>query len=305
MRFRDLLYVTTIYEENSFTRAAEKLYVSQSALSQRIRHLEAELNIVLFIRKNNKIEPTSACHTFVEDGKAIIQAAETLRAKMKSIALSKAYSLKIGVSSFYNKYLLSQIIPCVEEALPEVTIDITEEPSNTIEQLVSNGLLDICLVPIPLQTKNLEYETVYKEEIMVAIPSSHPLNDIQISPNVGGFSSIELGQLKDCPFIMLDQPRFWARGLELCDEAGFAPFIAHKTKVWDNVREFAEKAMGVGFVSSFIANNDRANTNLRYYRIHSSLRYRPYVAAYRDKQALTRTGMDFIGKLRDVLEEHC
>ena len=106
MTYKDILYVITIYEEGSFSAAARKLYISQSALSQAIRKLETEFGMELFLRSGGSSEPTKACHIFVEQGRQVLQVWNQFESEMHIYAKRKQSDLSIGMPALLLKNLL-------------------------------------------------------------------------------------------------------------------------------------------------------------------------------------------------------
>ena len=114
--------VRAVMQEKNFSRAAEKLYISQPALSQAIKRLEQEYHIVLFTRGSNSTNPTSAGQHFLEYGENVLHAHEILENKMSQLSSEHEECLSIGVSQFYGCHHLSRFLPVFQARCPSVTI---------------------------------------------------------------------------------------------------------------------------------------------------------------------------------------
>lgn len=111
MYIKTIKYVAAIAQEGSFSKAAEKLYISQPALSKCIKKLEDELNTPLFERKGNILELTAAGEVFVQDASSILQLYEKMLRRIANLANMYEDTVHFGISPFYSKYYLSRILP--------------------------------------------------------------------------------------------------------------------------------------------------------------------------------------------------
>ena len=127
MTYKELLYVTTIFDEGSFSAAAKKLYISQSALSQTVRKTEQEFGLVLFSRNGIRAEPTKAGQYFIEQGRNVLQAWDEFDRKLHFYAESSQFEMTVGLPAGLVKNLLPFVIPRFEETHPNVKLNIIEE----------------------------------------------------------------------------------------------------------------------------------------------------------------------------------
>ena len=124
MEFRELTNILTIAEEGSLSKAAEKLFVSQSSLSQFLTKLEQEIGSPLFFRAKGELTLTPAGKLYVEAAKKVIQIQKELYQNIAS--LDKRGHISVGVTSNFGLRMLSEIIPQFKALYPEVTIEISE-----------------------------------------------------------------------------------------------------------------------------------------------------------------------------------
>lgn len=143
MDLKQLEYVVTIAEEGSFARAARKLYISQSALSQCLSRLtQAEQLPPLFYKEHNELRLTDAGRIYINGAKTILrlaaQADETAQGRCTSIRLSIA---PIGEFSF-----LTQVLPRFKEEFPDISLNIQYLPSTDARKLLADGVIDLAFV---------------------------------------------------------------------------------------------------------------------------------------------------------------
>lgn len=102
---------------------------------------------------------------------------KNLITKATNIIHTEQEHLRIGISSFYSSHFLHRIIPFFLQKYPRVTLDIIEKESHLLEEDTINSNLDLCMTPSPILHKELEYQTIYQEQILFALPKNHMLNE--------------------------------------------------------------------------------------------------------------------------------
>jgi len=295
LQLHEIQYVLTIAKEHSFSKASRQLFISQPALSQSIKRLENELNIPLFTRENNSVQLTAAGKIFVEEGYKIINLSTNLITKMSNIINIKEGNLSLGISPFYSNIFLPRIIPTFMHHFPAITLEILEEDSYMLEDDTVNGKVDFCMTPLPILHKDLEYEVVYQEQILFALPKNNNLNEKNIPALSDGIPFIDLRLVKNEPFIFFTKKqKFTEMGMRLCSDAGFIPAIIFKTTNWNTIIDLIATGMGVGFVPEILVNRTSSNKNLSYYRIMAENTTRLYAVAYKKGTALSNAAKDFI-----------
>src|SRR5450830_1008844 len=181
MDFKQLRYFVAVYEEGHVGRAAERLSISQPALSQQIRQLEQNLDVSLFERSSKRLLPTLAAHTLYNHALPLIdgmqQAVEALR-NFKGQALR---TLAIGVLQTVHTSLVPQMY---------------ELTGIEIERRLLNGSLDIGISYLPPRQPGLHGVLLYEDELKVVIPEDHPLRE---------FKKVSLTQAAELPMLLLGE----------------------------------------------------------------------------------------------------
>lgn len=295
MQLRDIQYAVTIGRELSFSKAAEKLFISQPALSQSIRRLEKELGTPLFVRKHHHVHLTSAGELFMKEGGHILASSERLKQQVANIANHQAERVRFGISPFYSKFYLPHIIPLFNRRHPSISLDIVEMPSAILERMIMAGELDFCMIPLPITHQEIECQPVYQEQILFAIPGNHPLNEVVTPAMSTGMPFIDLALARDAPFVFLKkEQKFTSMGMRLCQEAGFQPNVVFETMNWETVNALVSTGMGVGFVPELLVGTTKIGEAPTYCRIIAENTTRPYVVANKIGRPLTPTAMKFI-----------
>lgn len=174
MDTRYLTYILTIAEEKNMTKAAKKLYVSQSSLSQYLTKLEQEIGTPLFFRTRGELVLTPAGRLYAEAAKKVIRIKRQLYRDMAG--LENRGHITIGVTSQFGLEMLTELIPPFKTCFPNVTVEITESNVPALTRLIKEENID-CAIMALNDTEAFDQEQVdvlRREEVYWAIPRSHP-----------------------------------------------------------------------------------------------------------------------------------
>lgn len=221
---RQLRYFVEIADSGSFSAAAERLFVAQSALSRQIKELEIQLQTPLFERTARQPRLTAAGEAFYPRARNLL--VELLKASEMATQVGNGQlgTLRLSHSSTVPMSgVLLQGISTWLERCPGVSMDIAKLSSEAQLEEIADGRLDVGLLRLPVlrQREGVRVVPLYTEPLVLAVPPHHPLAHRD--------APVELAQLKDEAFISIPHPQ---RGglsylsAELCMRAGFFPKAA-------------------------------------------------------------------------------
>ena len=168
MELRHLRYFIAVAHESSFTRAAERLHISQPPLSQQIAQLEDELGTRLLVRTSRRVELTAAGIAFLDHAKAILERVEHARSEARAIASGSAGRLDIGLSGSLLLGPLPQLIAAYRRSHPAVDVVLHEmTPAVQLEGLLDRKLA-LSLSRTALDDETLVSEMVWPDPVVVA-----------------------------------------------------------------------------------------------------------------------------------------
>lgn len=166
MDLRQINYFMRVFEEKSFTRAAERIHVVQPALSRQIALLEEELNAKLFVRGPQGVEPTLAATRLYDGVMPVIDMLANIRKEIRSLAGSKMTGkFSCGFPPHFSGAFVGKVVGEYIQEFPDVQIQIVEDFSASLTELVSKGVLDFALGTIPEERSGLAVEFVYTDEV--------------------------------------------------------------------------------------------------------------------------------------------
>ena len=171
MDFRQLQMFNAVVENAGFTAASQQLHVAQSAISRKIKLLEEELGQPLFNRVNKRIFITPAGETLLRHTRRIFQELQHASLEISELTAMKRGVLRIGSGMSACMYLLPLVIEKFQARHPKVKVEVMTGPSEKVISQIRNNLLDIGVVPLPLESTDLQIVPLAKEEmVLVASP---------------------------------------------------------------------------------------------------------------------------------------
>jgi DNA-binding transcriptional LysR family regulator len=182
MDLRQIMYFMWVYEENSFTRAAQKAGVVQPALSIQVKRLEEEFGVQLFERGSRGVEPTAFGRSFYELCAPIRRDVGLARSKMLELAHSDQSmgKLRCGFPPTFFKAIISDIVPNFLEHHPKIELELKEGYARSLSEWLMKGELDFAIGSWSVDLAGLEYSMIHEEEIVLI--SGAPIAGEQFEP---------------------------------------------------------------------------------------------------------------------------
>lgn len=251
MNDRELIYVKTIAETKSISKAAQKLFIAQPSLSQAIQKIEDDLGTKLFIRKHDGISLTMAGEKYYLAATEILNIYDDYKNEVTYINDLKRGRVTIGITVYMGTYLLPKLLPMFAEEFPNIEIYIKELDSVNMEKSLLDGTIDFAVMHThPLKNSEpLNHEVLYKDPFMIVTQKNHPLSQYAKKVPDSHHSSIDLNLFKDEKFIMLRKDK---RIRQVCDiifhRAGINPATCLTLQSYESARRLASTGYGVTMI---------------------------------------------------------
>ena len=178
MTITQLKYVLAVAENQNFTKAAEKTFVTQPTLSMQIQKLEDELDILIFDRSKKPIELTDIGSKIVTQARNIVNEANRIADIVDQQKGFIGGEFKLGVIPTVMPTLLPMFLRNFINRYPKVKLKIEELPTETIIERLEEGLLDAAIAATPLHLENIKERPLYYEPFVAYVPANHPLNSV-------------------------------------------------------------------------------------------------------------------------------
>nr|WP_308210258.1 LysR family transcriptional regulator [Amycolatopsis iheyensis] len=217
MELRQLRYFVTVAEELHFGRAAERLHIVQPAVSQQVRRLERSLGVGLFDRTTRSVVLTEAGQRFLPHARAVLSAADRAADSVSEFRASGSL-VRLGTSEGLGDRLDS-LLGAFARLAPSAALELVHAPTAQRLERVRDGSLDATIVRGSWPSSDLDLTPLWMDEVLVALPSSHPL----ASSAVVSFASLASLPARLSP-PSRNRPLF-ELVVSCCRSAGFEPVL--------------------------------------------------------------------------------
>lgn len=242
-----------VSRHNSFSKAAQELYMTQSAVSQSISKLERELAIQLFNRTSKGVVLTTEgalLHEHVKSALGIIQSAEDKLSEYKALETGE---LRIGVGDTISRYFLLPYLERFHEKYPGITLHILNRTTSEITDLIKSGKADVGFCNLPVQDEQLE--VIPCKEIQDTFVCGEKYKELTEKP-------VSLDNLMKLPLIFLERKSNSRMFVEnFLEKHGYQVAPVFELGSYDLVLEFTKINLGVScvikeFASDYLARGD-------------------------------------------------
>jgi DNA-binding transcriptional LysR family regulator len=292
MELRHIRIFVTLAEELHFGRAARKLRVAQSAVSQTLRALEDEMGVALLARTKRSVSLTPAGRQFLGYARASLSQLEQGAAAARHVAQGDEGELRLSFTLMSALTALPRVVARFQRAYPRVRLRLT--PGGSVEQLdaIRQGRCDVGFMPFKQDVAPLESEVVARAALVAILPARHALTRE---------TSLELAQLAQEPFIFLKQqsePQVYEYFRSHCAKAGFEPRVIMEIEHVEALLSFVAAGIGVSCAPSLVE-------RVRFHGVKTVPllpEIRAVISAVWRPQGLPATATRFLEELRAELE---
>ncbi len=241
MELRHLRYFLAVAEELNFTKASEKLFISQPPLSRQIKELENELGAKLFERNNKKVILTEAGKYFKKEIVCQLLDLESIVLKTKKISQNVNGEFRIGYISSTFSTKISELVKFLTEKYPFLRIKLFEV--STAKQIVAleQNKLDLGIIRAPLISTKIVSRLWFKDTYSLVFNNS-------VNKNVHCLLDV-----KDTIFVFFNKdyaPIYYNSLVEICSQEGFVPNVVHESNNINSIIQLVRNGLGVSIVPS-------------------------------------------------------
>jgi DNA-binding transcriptional LysR family regulator len=240
MKTKKLYYLITIEKEASLSKAAKKLSVSQPALSKFLAGAEVRLGTPLFQRSDRHLTPTPQGCAVLESARKILDVQDRMMSNIRMVSGLQRITIRLATAPNRGAMLYSRIYNRFSRHFPSVKLGLTELYASGQAEAVRRGQVDIAIGTGDFSDEVEDYAFA-QEEILVSLPSAHPL---------ASAAKIRVNNLKESAFL-LQSPEHSIRRIadRLFKEAGISPLIVFESGDVLLLDSLMHQGVGVGFVS--------------------------------------------------------
>lgn len=241
--FRQLQYFVTLAEELHFGRAANRLQITQPALSKQIAGLEKTIGVQLLFRTKRTVELTHAGQTFLQQAHQLLSQKETAIQLTRRTGDGDIGHLSIGFTQTATQTVLPTLLRDFLQRYPKVEIGMAELATEAQVTALNQDEIDIAFLHPPIDQRGLQVYSILQEHFVAVLPPQHPL---------GSYDTVPLEALAHEPLIIhprKEGPALYDGFLRVCQMAGFQPQIIKESISLQTRLCFVAAGIGITFVS--------------------------------------------------------
>jgi DNA-binding transcriptional LysR family regulator len=252
-----LHYFIAVAEELHFSRAAQRLCISQPPLSQQIRGLEDELGVKLFERTKRQVQLTQAGKVFLDRSYQVLAQLEQAIEATQQIGRGEVGRLAIGFVGSATYTVLPEILRVFRSQFPAVELRLHELTTQEQIQALHHKQIDIGIVRSAISEPGLRAECILQESLVLALPETHPFS---------AQTQVSLSTLASELFILFPAkmgPIFYEQIIHICQQAGFRPQVAQEAVQMQTIVGLVAAGLGIAFVPASLQNFHRSGVVYR------------------------------------------
>jgi LysR family hydrogen peroxide-inducible transcriptional activator len=290
MEFRQLEYFVSLAQTGTFSEAAERVHVSQPALSQQIQKLEDELGVPLVERMGKSIKLTENGEKFLPEAMEVLDSVRSAENVVNPGNTSLEGTLKLGVIPTIAPYALPALINRLEPGLNEVNIHIEEQQTETLLDQLKIGAVDHILLSPPFPEDGLRVEPLGREPFYLAVHRDEP---------IAVEEAISTEDITDEPILLLEEGHCLRdQTLSFCQNQNVQPNVVFQGSNLQSILNLIETGFGYTFVPEMVVDNV-GRSELEFIPFEEPKPERAIVLARRQSTELT----DLDRHLYDLIED--
>lgn len=305
--FRGMEYVYAVYKEKSFSKAAEKLFISQPSLSANVKREEQCVGYPIFDRSTKPLGLTEPGKKYIETVEKILSMQNEFSEYIDDLGDLKTGKLVLGGSSLYSSWVLPPLMGQFAKKYPQVQLELIEETTVNLRKMLQNGEIDFLLDNCELEDEIFERQLYRKEYLVLAVPKHFKINDgleeFQISvESIRELSflselvpSVDLSLFAREPFILLKPENDTRiRAMELCKQCEFTPNVVFELDQQMTSYNITCSGMGISFISNTLISKVPESSDVVYYKLGDKLSCRNLYFYWKRNSYFSRVMQEFL-----------
>jgi LysR family transcriptional regulator, low CO2-responsive transcriptional regulator len=247
MDFDQLETFLEVARHSSFSRAAEKRFRTQPAVSSQIRALEEEVGARLFDRSGGKVGLTAAGKAFQVYAEETLQARKSIITTMAEMERIPRGEIVVGANEGTCLHILPEVFAEFKKLYPGVGVNINRMERAKILECVGDNSVDFGVVSAPVDDKRLKVVSIHRDQLVIIAPPNHPL---------GRSRQATIAEVARFPLVLPKAGRTRDAIAGLFYERQLKPNIAMELDSSELLKRFVAAAVGVGFIAHFNVSED-------------------------------------------------
>ena len=307
--------IDTIAAEQSFSKAAQKLFIAQPSLSLMVKTLEDDLGTPLFDRSCKPIQLTEAGREYIHATKQIHAIENAYIEYIRSLSNMESGTLRIGSNQLLSSLVLPKYISKFVHTYPKIQLSLIDANSTSLENQISTGALDIVIDNSSLSPENFEQTFLASEQLLLAVPAEFPENEFCKQYQLSYLDILQGRHLTDLvepvpleafasvPFILMNRDNDIRKQTSaIFQEMHFNPKVLFEMDRLITLYSYVEQGTAASLVSDTLVRNIRGvhQEHIVFYMLPSSHNRRNIYAYYKRNKFCTRAMSALIESLEGM-----
>lgn len=314
MTTQQIEYVLALAEERNFSKAAEKLFVSQPALSQFIKNVEQQVGMPLFDRSTSPIQLTPAGEMYVETARQLQVTEKELERKIADLSDLATGHFRLGTSSFRASCLLPKSICEFNKRYPGIKLEIITNHVADLKQMLLSGEVDFCIEADDFNTSLFHVEELFCETYYLAVPPDHSINEgreencltkediLGETKKLFTASPINLKEWEDETFIFMKNGScFYNTYSKICENDKVNLTRIMEVNQIETAFHWVNEGLAVSFIPDSLIRYGNYDKHPSYYKLPIQSATRDIVAAMKKNRYVTHAMREYINVLRELI----
>lgn len=308
MNMQHIEYILILAREKNFSKAAEQLFMTQSALSQYVRKQEQHLGVTLFNRGNGPITLTPEGELYVQALRKVKMDMLDFQRQLTDLTELRTGKLVIGTSPFRATHLLPKIIREFTTTYPGIELEIKTDNLNRLKASLESGEIDFCIENDFFETNIFHSEILFSEAHYLAVPKEHPLNRVlgggaltaeDIGDETPAFFTAPPASLKHCENVNMIGVKpansFYKCHADILHEAQFTPQYISAVDNIETAFRWVDAGIAIAFIPDSLIFHSGFKSHPNYYKLD-------YIHATQNIVFATRAGRNVSAATKKFLE---
>ncbi len=285
MDFDQLETFLEVARLSSFSRAAERRFRTQPAISSQIRSLEEEVGARLLDRSGGKVSVTAAGKVFQKYVEDTIEQRRIMLLTLAEMHRVPRGEIVVSANEGTCLHILPEVFADFKRQYPSVAVNVLRSEHNKILEFIIDNSCDFGVVSLPVPDKRLTVVPIHRDELVVIAPPEHPL---------AGKKSVTIADTCEYPLLLPKVGRTRDALESLFHERRLKPAISMELDSSELLKRFVAADVGIGFIPrSNVAEDVQAKT-LAVLSISDASIQRDLALVFRKDKALSRAALAFI-----------
>ena len=246
--------VKEIIEEGTLTVAAEKLHISQPALSHQLKELEDKIGEKVFLRVNKKLIPSPIGQKIYHKSESILSQIKLLETEIARSVKGEHARISLATQCYTCYHWLPGVMKEIKEMLQHVELRLEDRATRKVFDYMFQGKIDLAIVSYCKEDKNINYDLLFEDELVALVSSQHPL---------AGRKLLKLADIANQDLIVHDVEDRISTVLKTLQENSIPLNHIMRVPLTEAIIEMVEANMGISILASWVIHPFLKQKNIR------------------------------------------